>query len=98
MISFFSRTLLIIAGSVAGGTVGAAVGGPALGAVAAVGGRRSAVGGWRFGGFGRFGCQETVGKSEIRDEAEMAAIWTKRDAEGHEMLNAGRFNLAQWAP
>jgi penicillin-binding protein 2 len=39
-----------------------------------------------------------AGKSEIGDEAEMAAMWTKRDAEGHEMLTAGRFNLAQWAP
>jgi penicillin-binding protein 2 len=31
-------------------------------------------------------------------ELEMAALWTRRDSEGQEMLDAGRFPLAQWAP
>ncbi len=38
------------------------------------------------------------GKPEMTNDLEMAAMWTKQDADGHEVLHAGRFALAQWAP
>jgi penicillin-binding protein 2 len=38
-----------------------------------------------------------AGKWQDSNESEMAAMWTRRDLDGHEMLSAGRFPLAQWA-
>jgi hypothetical protein len=32
-----------------------------------------------------------------RAEDEMAALWTHSDSEGHEVLDAGRFALRDWA-
>ena len=41
--------------------------------------------------------ENEAGKWQDSRESEMAAMWTRRDFDGHEMLSAGRFPLAQWA-